>query len=120
MKKVLIVEDNLVLLELMENLLSKADFEVAAERDGLESLRAVARFAPDMIVLDAVLPGMDGLTIQRKLEEDPLTRHIPILLISGNAQLEQAFVDKANVAGFIQKPFSPAELVSKVRETLKG
>ena len=120
MKKILVIEDNESVSELVQMRLSKEGDEVAVERDGMKALKAAKETHPDLIILDAVLAGMDGLTLVQELLNDPQTARIPVLPVSANVQLEQVFADKENVVGFICKPFSVSDFVAKVKLSLKG
>ncbi|OGR84488.1 MAG: hypothetical protein A2901_01355 [Elusimicrobia bacterium RIFCSPLOWO2_01_FULL_54_10] len=120
MKKILIVEDDLSLAELMRARLEKENYEVRVERDGRHVGEIAKKNHPDLILLDAVLPGLDGRSIHQTLLSDPATKKIPVLVVSANAQLEQAFVDLENVKGFVHKPFDNAHLIAKVSEALKA
>jgi CheY-like chemotaxis protein len=120
MKKILVIEDNPSVSDLIQIRLSKEGYEIAVEHDGLKALKAAKETRPDLIILDAILPGMDGLTLANELLKDPQTADIPVLLVSASVQLEQVFADKKNVAGFIHKPFSVSDFVAKVKLSLKG
>ena len=119
MKKILIVEDDNSVAELVRLFLEQNDYEVLVERNGLNILEVARKIHPDLILLDAVLPEMDGRTVQKMLYNDSETSKIPIIMMTAYSQLEQAFADKENVAGFIVKPFNNDELRRKIREALK-
>ncbi len=119
-KKILVVEDDLSTLEMLRVFLSKGGYEVMIERSGTKIYELVKEKMPDVILLDAVLPGMDGYTIQKKLFNDPATQSIPIIMISANLQLEQVFVGKENVLDFLHKPFNVNDLRDKISKVIKG
>lgn len=114
MKKILIVEDDVTTGEMLRMFFSKAGYEVLFEKNGLKIYELVKETWPDVILLDAVLPGMDGHSIQKKLFQDPETRKIPIVMMTAHTQLDQVFAGKENVAGFVAKPFNITELKDKI------
>jgi len=80
--RILIVDDNVQSVELLRALMQAEGYEVVAASNGLEALAQVAAFPPDLILLDIMMPGLDGFTVCRTLKADPATRLIPIVLIT--------------------------------------
>jgi len=114
--KVLIVEDEQDLLDLLEYNLSRENFAVRAAASGEEALRAIRQEIPDMVVLDIMLPGMDGLELCRRLKNDPATSHVLILMLT--AKTEEADVVAGLELGaddYVTKPFSPRVLLARLR-----
>lgn len=119
-ESVLIVDDAPVNLKLADILLRKEGFRVQTARDATEALSALGAFQPDLMLVSARLPGMDGLELARCVKSDPDTRHIvvvAIILSSSPAEREQAL--EAGCAGFITRPFDPQKLGSQIRSYLE-
>ncbi len=119
LKKILVVEDDLSTLEMIRMLLSKNGFEILTEKNGLKIYEIAKETLPDVILLDAMLPGLDGYSIQKKLFNDKETRGIPIIMMTANSQLEQVFSDKENVVEFLPKPFNVNDLREKIDRAIK-
>ena len=118
MKKILIIEDDTSIAELQKDYLEVAGFEVSVYADGLDGLKAFRENEVDLLILDVMLPGMDGLEILRSLKED---KDIPVLLVS--AKKEEIDKIKGLSLGaddYITKPFSPGELVARVKAHLEN
>ncbi|NMA69429.1 MAG: response regulator transcription factor [Desulfitobacterium sp.] len=118
MKKILIVEDDSSIAELERDYLEVAGFEVSICSDGVEGLRAIQNQEFDLIILDIMLPGLDGLEILKSMKED---KDIPVLLVS--AKKEEIDKIKGLSLGaddYITKPFSPGELVARVKAHIEN
>lgn len=113
-KRILVVEDDTDLRRMFRTILSMSGFEVEEAGDGLEALRLVENRLPDLIVLDLVLRTLDGVSVQQELAARAITRHIPIVVVTGSA------IDTAAlpVACVLRKPVMPDELVKTVRHCL--
>jgi CheY-like chemotaxis protein len=112
---ILVVEDEPVIRELVRSMLSEEGVEVTLAENGLEGLKRVKAQAFDLILLDVVLPQMDGLTLCRLIKADPLTRSVPLYMLT--AKQKRADVEAATRAGadgYIHKPFRGAELFDLV------
>jgi len=120
MKKILLVDDEKDFLLIIGEVLNEAGFQVVTATNGIETFRSVREERPDLVILDIVLPDIDGETIYMKLKEDPATNAIPVIFVSGvfskeEAKRERHFLHDKN---FLVKPFNREELLSKVNETL--
>ncbi len=116
MNKILIIEDDASIAELQKDYLEVAGFAVNVCSDGVEGLQAVKQNEPDLLILDIMLPGIDGLDILRRIQQD---KDIPVLLVS--AKKEEIDKIKGLSLGaddYITKPFSPGELVARVKAHL--
>ncbi|KUO61275.1 MAG: PhoP family transcriptional regulator [Gracilibacter sp. BRH_c7a] len=116
MKKILIIEDDKSISELQKDYLEVAGFEVEVCSNGLEGLEVMRQDHFDLLILDIMLPGMDGLDILRKIKEE---KDIPVLLVS--AKKEEIDKIKGLSLGaddYITKPFSPGELVARVKANM--
>jgi CheY-like chemotaxis protein len=111
---VLIVEDDEDLRRLFRTTLALAGFEVREAGDGLEALQRIDADPPDLVVLDLVLPGVSGVVVYQEIAAQAVTRHIPIVVITGSAIAEH----ELDVACFLRKPISPDRLIEVVRTCL--
>ena len=122
MKKILLVDDNPDFVELMKVRLEANNYSVVAVSDAKEALQTVKKEIPDMILLDIVMPGMDGYQICERLKQEEKTRNIPIILLTGK-ELEPGSINerclKLGVEGFLPKPIDAKELITKIEEVLK-
>lgn len=117
--KVLIVDDNRANLKLARVVLSLEGLEVRTALSAEEALTVLESYAPDLILMDLQLPGIDGLTLTRQLKADPNRQHIVVLAVTAYAM--KGDMDKALAAGcdgYISKPFDPPTLCSVVQHHL--
>ncbi len=117
---VLLVDDNDQNLELLEAYLEDLACDIRTARDGLEALDSVAKAAPDLILLDVMMPRMSGFQACKKLKADPATRDIPIVIVTALSEVSD--VEHAVDVGaddFLSKPVNRLELVTRVRSLLK-
>ena len=118
--RVLVVDDNPDMVELMRELLVSRGYEVVAVRDADQAEAEVRRHAPDLILSDVVMPGRSGYELCHQLKEDPGTRLIPFLLITGLSDREDKVKGiEAGADDFLNKPIFPAELFARVKSLLK-
>lgn len=116
-KHVLIVDDEKRIREVVEYALQKDGFRVSSAADGLLALSAIERDPPDLVVLDVMLPGLDGLSVCRKIRAQRAT---PILFLSARADEVDRIVGlELGGDDYLVKPFSPRELVARVRAVLR-
>jgi CheY-like chemotaxis protein len=116
---ILVCDDEANIRNIMDFSLESEGFAVLEAADGDEALRLAATAAPDLVLLDVMMPGNDGLTVCRMLKENPATQHIPVLLLSARASKDDREAGLAAGANdYITKPFSPQRLVDKVNEML--
>jgi DNA-binding response OmpR family regulator len=120
-RRVLLAEDEPNIVESLTFLLERSGFEVVSETDGARALASVQADPPDVLVLDVMLPSLDGLEILRSLRADPRCAHVPVLMLTAKGQREDrenALSNGANM--FVTKPFSNAELIAAVKELAGG
>jgi two-component system alkaline phosphatase synthesis response regulator PhoP len=118
--KILVVDDDEHLLRLMTYNLEKADYTVKTCQDGEKALEEFLRFEPDLVILDVLIPKLDGFKISEKIRRYPSKKHIPIIIISAIYR-QPSYHDEAKKIGadsYIVKPFDPQELIKKVKELL--
>jgi len=120
MTRVLVVEDDRDIAELVERYLQKAGFSTEVLASGRDALKAIADRPPDLLVLDLMLPGVDGLEICRAARNDARTAAIPIIMLTARAEESERIVGlEIGADDYIAKPFSPNELVARVRALLR-
>ena len=118
-KKVLLVDDNLELLNVLRLSLKAAGFSVATATNGLDALKKVRTLRPDAIVLDLVLPQMDGFALCEILRRDPDTASSPVIMVTGmSGQFTRYAGFESGATDFITKPFDTNELISKMKTLL--
>jgi DNA-binding response OmpR family regulator len=113
-KRILIVEDDADLRRLFRTRLTIEGFDVEETGNGLDALRTIENHAPDLVVLDLVLPGLDGVSISQEIAGRALTNQIPVVVVTGSSVPKSAL----RVACVLRKPIDPDELVEVVRECL--
>jgi DNA-binding response OmpR family regulator len=118
-KKVLVVDDNEKTIKLVKYNLEKDGFKVICSMDGLEGLSLARKEKPDIIVLDVVLPGIDGHRLCSFLKFDQKFKHIPIIMLTGHIGEESEKISKETGAdAFLTKPYKPEVLLSKIKELI--
>jgi CheY-like chemotaxis protein len=118
-KKILVADDEVFMLRLLEMTFKKGGYTVVSCRDGKEALAKAATELPQLIVLDVMMPGLDGLGALRQLKENPATREIPVVVLSAKGHaLTKVEAEASGAALFLAKPFSPNELLEAVQKFL--
>ncbi|MBI3332884.1 MAG: response regulator, partial [Candidatus Omnitrophica bacterium] len=118
--KILVVDDNEHNLSLLRVILRRHGYEPLLARSGEEALQQVLREPPDLIILDVMMPGMDGIEVCRRLKEDEETRLIPIVIMTSLNQPEDKVRGiEAGADDFLTKPVNQPELMARVRTTLR-
>jgi twitching motility two-component system response regulator PilH len=109
--RVMVVDDSATIRAVLGRMLEVDGYQVTRAADGESALELARIEPPSLIFLDIVLPGINGFSVLRTLRHDPLTRHIPIVMISGNQQAtEQFYVQRFGADDFISKPFGQADV----------
>ncbi|MGW3117431.1 response regulator [Streptomyces sp. NPDC001107] len=117
--RVLVVDDNKVIRQLIRVNLELEGFEVVTAADGAECLDVVHQVRPDVVTLDVVMPRLDGLRTAARLRSDPLTRDLPLVIVSACTSYEVETGLDVGVDAFLAKPFEPAELVRLVQQLIE-
>ena len=113
-RTILLVDDDESLRRMIRLALALAGFDTREAGSGLEALEMIDRWRPDLIVLDLVLPGVDGLSVLAELASHPGTRSLPVVIITGSALP----LDNVEVECVLRKPFKPDALVDVVQKCL--
>src|SRR5262250_3395761 len=117
--KILVVEDEPDVVELITFNLKQSGFDVSAVGDGAEALRKARAVSPNLILLDLMLPEVDGLEVCKMLRRDPATASIPIIMLTAKAtEIDKILGLELGADDYITKPFSPRELVLRVKKLL--
>jgi len=119
-KRVVCIEDEPEMIDLVRLILGRKGFEVIGANGGVEGLEAVRREKPDLVLLDLMMPDMDGWEVYQQIKADENLRHIPVVVVTAKAQS----IDKvlglhiAKVDDYITKPFGPQELLESIGKIL--
>ncbi|HEY0087982.1 MAG TPA: response regulator [Candidatus Lokiarchaeia archaeon] len=116
MKKILIVEDEEIMIDLLQRKLTREGYEVSVTRDGDEGLKTMREVKPDLILLDIIMPKMGGFEVMEEMNKDPELKQIPIIIVSNSGQPVE--LDNAQKLGakdwLIKTEFDPQEVIEKV------
>ena len=111
-QKILVVDDERHIVRLVEVNLERAGYDVVTAYDGVEALEQVEEEDPDMIVLDVMMPRMDGFDVLKNLQSDPEYKDIPVIMLTAKAQDADIFKGwQSGVSSYLTKPFNPKELL---------
>jgi DNA-binding response OmpR family regulator len=121
-KKIVYVEDELEMIDLVKLILSRKGYEVVGAAGGREGLDIIRELVPDLVLLDLMMPDIEGWDVYQQIRADDTTKHIPVIVVTAKAQN----IDKvlglhiAKVNDYISKPFSPQDLVNSVEKVLEA
>jgi two-component system response regulator ResD len=116
---ILVVDDEATIVEVVSRYLERAGYETLAAGDGQEALRLAARLDPDLVVLDLMLPEIDGLEVMRRLHEGG-GKPLPVILLTARGEESDRLIGlRRGADDYVVKPFSPAELVARVDAVLR-
>jgi len=120
MAKILIVEDDKFLRELIARKLTAENYQISEAIDGEEGLKKIKEEKPDLVLLDLILPGIDGFEVLSRLKEDPSLASIPVIILSNLGQRED--VERGMKLGavdyLVKAHFTPNEIIEKVKQAL--
>lgn len=120
MATILVVDDEEPIQELLRFNLEKEGYVVCVAKDGQEALDGVAKEQPDLIVLDLMLPGMDGLEVCKRLRLTPGFRQIPIIMLTAKGEvIDKVLGLELGADDYMTKPFSPRELIARIKARLR-
>lgn len=117
-KKILIVDDNDLIVEVMSYILANNGYEVSSLSSGEEVINEVNNIHPDLLILDAMLPGMDGRDICKVLKMDKQTHDMPVIMCSANEEVAKSLNQTGAPDDFLSKPFDMSTLLYKVEHQL--
>ena len=117
---ILLVEDDVDILQLVDHNLKLADFHVLTAQDGYEALSLAKKYLPQLVILDLMLPGLDGFEVCKELKRSPTTKNIPVLMLTARGEEVDRIVGlELGADDYVVKPFSPRELILRVRAILR-
>ncbi len=120
-KTILFIEDDKFLRELVIQKLIKEGYETSQAVDGEEGLKKIKEEKPDLVLLDLILPGIDGFEVLAKMKEDPVLAQIPVIILSNLGQREdvERGLKMGAVDYLIKAHFTPGEIIEKIKNALK-
>ena len=119
-ERILVVEDEEEILELLRYNLAKQGYRVSCAGRGEDALRMALADAPDLVLLDLMLPGMDGMEVCRRLRRDPATQAVPIVMLTAKGEESDVVAGlELGADDYLTKPFSPRVLVARIRAVLR-
>ena len=119
MHRILVADDETQIRFLVRDTLDDSDVEFIQAEDGVAALAAARASSPSVIVMDWMMPGMTGIEVLRALKQDPSTREIPVILLTGRNQQDDRKVSiEAGASAFLSKPFDPRDLIRYVEKLL--
>lgn len=117
---ILIIEDDDIVARTIERCLRGKDFHVNMANSGVAGLKAAHRKVPDLVILDVIMPGMDGYTVCKEMREDPILKEVPILFLTAKIKPEDAILGLSLGADdYLRKPFNVDELLMRVQAILR-
>jgi len=120
MSTVLVVEDSVTQREMIEDLLKGSGLSVTTAGDGVEALEQMQGNCPDIVVMDIVMPRMNGYELCRRIKTDPKTQSVPVVMCSSKGEeFDRYWGMKQGADAYIAKPFQPQELVGTVKQLLR-
>ncbi len=119
MKKVLIIDDSEVLRRITAFNLQKMGYEIREAIDGVDGLEKIKDFHPDLVLLDIMMPRMDGFTVLKKMSEDPSMKEIPVIVLTAKGgEDDEKEALRLGAIKVLTKPFSPKQLVETVKQVI--
>jgi len=119
-RRIMVVEDHAQTRELLQYNLTAAGYEVRTAPDGLQGMEVMGRWRPDLLLLDLMLPGMDGFEVCRKLKQVQTLRGIPVIMLTALGEEVDRIVGlELGAEDYVAKPFSPRELLLRVKALLR-
>ena len=121
MKTVLVVDDSTAQREMIKELLQASGMTVNVAMDGEQAIAVALEIIPDIVVLDVVMPKMNGYEVCRKLKSDPKTQDVPVILCSSKSEdFDKHWGMRQGADAYVCKPFEPVELLSTINQLLRG
>ncbi len=121
MSTILVVEDSVAQQAMMKDLLEDSGLEVMVASDGIEALETLQGHSPDLVLLDIVMPNMNGYEVCRRIKANLATQNVPVVMCSAKGEeFDRYWGMKQGADAYIAKPFQPTELVGTVKQLLQG
>ena len=121
MARVLIVDDSPTEIHVLRSILEKNGFEVITASNGEEGIEAATREMPEIILMDVVMPGLNGFQATRAITKDPKTQHIPIIIVTTKDQeTDRVWGLRQGAKDYITKPVDEAKLLEKIKAVMRG
>jgi diguanylate cyclase (GGDEF)-like protein len=118
--RILVVDDDVDIARFVEMDLRMEGYEVSVAHDGLQALELIAAHRPDLVILDLMMPGLDGVEVTRRLRADAMTSSVPVIMLTARGQtVDKVLGLSAGADDYIVKPFDNLELIARVRSTLR-
>ncbi len=114
--RILAVDDTVANLFLLKSALEEEGYDVDTANNGSLALAKIEASPPSLVLLDVIMPGINGIEVTRRIRENPLVAEIPILIVSGSDETYVAEALSIGANGFIRKPFNLDELLTKIKE----
>ena len=120
-KKVLLIEDDSILSEMYQSKLEKEGFDVITADNGEKGLTLALQTHPEMVLLDLLMPKMDGMALMKKLREDPWGKNVPIIILTNlniNDKISQGIREDHPTYSFMKTEITPSDVVDRIKEVL--
>ncbi len=120
MSTILVVEDSRTQRYMVTQLLAASEFTVTAAKNGIEALKQIRQACPDVVILDVVMPHLNGYEVCRRLKSNPATKNLPVIMCSlKSTNVDRYWAFKQGADAYISKPFQPKELIETVKMLLR-
>ena len=116
-KKILVVDDDATILDMLKTFLQTKGYEAETALDGAEGLAKVKSYRPDLIILDVMMPRMDGYTFIREIKKDAAFRNLPVIVLTAREMMRDMFVQEG-IQDYVMKPFQTEELLASISKYL--
>jgi len=121
MSEILVVEDSQTQRQMISEILLNSGLKVNCVEDGVEALEYIQKCSPDLVVLDIVMPKMNGYEVCRRIKANPKTQNVPVVMCSTKGEeFDRYWGMKQGADAYIAKPFQPTELIGTVKQLLRG
>jgi len=119
-KRILVVDDEIYIVHILEFTLTMEGYEVITAADGEEALRKIEATRPDLVVVDIMMPKMDGYEVCRRIRQDEETKKLPVILLSAKGRpIDRETGLEVGADDYMVKPFSPRRLLEKIKDLLQ-
>jgi two-component system alkaline phosphatase synthesis response regulator PhoP len=117
--KILVVDDEVYILHILDFILGAENYDVITATNGEQALQKVREERPDLVILDIMMPRLDGYETCRLIKKDPATKTIPVILLTAKGrEVDQKLGREVGAADYMTKPFSPSKLIERVQAIL--